>query len=480
MQSSVNYPVAADFRDDPMMMALLRKAISVVGFALPDFDDTTFEALLTSYRQSKGERSHDVRYSVAKQELDAHASKFRTQYSTILASCLNSQLDRLQGREAAWPAMESDSPELVPDSVIERRLVIDELTRLIDNDADEGVKTFDVLVCTALGRRPTTIRENPLRPAVFFHALGLCWTRAAGDSRDELMILRNFGPSIADRVISVYPQMTAILRDGLGVRKPGSSSLVQRSKDGDGKLYARMIDGKLVERDPDEVDTALDDQQTVRRPNKIDPSAMTPAALAQAQTICDRVGGLFEMTLIDERLPREVRLALSRMQIPLTRTLLADPAMLTTADHPLRRLLRDVMSPTGWQRLAHGPEVLQAIVMHLGVIAEMLRRDRRDPVRDAMLYDHLRSQFLALRSAPAPRLEVPDEDDEDDHEADDEEVDGEVDNEVDNRADDETLEQANRQVASQADEFIDKQADELRDEPAGEQASEPVQGESVS
>ncbi len=430
------HSVAADFRDDPILVALLRKAISAVGFALPEFDDTTHESLLTSYRESKGERGYNAQFSMAKQELDAHSSKFRSQYASVLGACLYSQLDRLQGRESFWPAPDNDSPELVPDSVIERRLVIDELTRLIDIDADEGVKTFDVLVCKALGRQSTTIRENPLRPAVFFHALGLCWTRASGDARDELLILRKFGPQIAQRVVSVYPIMTGILRKGMGVEKPNSSALLKRRGEGEGKLYGRLNEDKLAQaeaalaqafedsenpaggRAPGEFSTqAGKGSQSSKRAAALDTS------MAQIQTALDHIVAMFESALSDDRLPITVRMAIARMQIPFAKTALADPASLATPDHPLRRLMRDLMNPTGWNRLAGGPEVMEAIVMHIGVIAELLKRERKDPTRDALLYEHLRSQFLALRSTPAPRVSTAEDvaASEDEEQADDEE-----------------------------------------------------------
>ena len=48
--------------------------------------------------------------------------------------------------------------------------------------------------------------------------------------------------------------------------------------------------------------------------------------------------------------------------------------------------------------------------MQMGVIRELLNRDRRDGQQDAALYDYLRGQFLALRSAPPPAFEAADED----------------------------------------------------------------------
>ncbi len=412
------YAVSADFRDDPILVAILRKAISVVGFAVPEFDDATLELLIASYRESKGERGYGAQFSPAKQELDAHSGKFRSQYSSVLGSCLYSQLDRLQGRESFWPSPDNDSPELVPDSVIERRLVIDELTRLIDVDADEGVKTFDVLVCKALGRESTTLRDNPLRPAVFFHALGLCWTRSSEDTRDEMLVLRKFGPVIAPRIASVYPMMTAILRDGLGIPKPNSSALLKRRSEADGKLYGRVNEDKLAQAEAalgeaiDETSGHLANNPSaglapaLSKPKSVNAAA---SAMEQIQSALDLIIIMFENSLNDDRLPMTVRMAIARMQLPFTKTALAEPTSLATANHPLRKLMRDLMNPIGWDRLAGGPEVLEAIVMHIGVISELLKRERKDPARDALLYEHLRSQFLALRSTPAPQIKTADD-----------------------------------------------------------------------
>jgi Protein of unknown function (DUF1631) len=399
-----SHRIAADFRDDPLIVALLRKAVAVVGAPLGDLDDASFDLLMESYRERNGERSSTASFSVGKYQLDSHVSKFRSSFTKVLVDCLQSQLDRLQGREAFWPVLDSDSPDLVPDAVIERRLAIDDLTRLIDNDAAEGVKSFDVLLSQALGRPFKSLRDNPLRPAVFFHALGQCWTQASTSDTDELLILGRVGPSIAERVAKLYPQLTAILRQGLGVPKP-SSMIMPTGDEREGPLYSRLRDAKvkptIVAEQEDEGNELGRAPQTVPTNNR--PERTSPGQ-EQVFPILEQVNAFFDGALTDDRLPKDVRLVIARMQIPLAKTALADPTLLSNSKHPLRCLFRDLMNPAVWQRCPGHTKSVQGLLMHLGVILEMLKRERRDAARDAMLYEHLHTQFLGLISAPAPKV----------------------------------------------------------------------------
>jgi Protein of unknown function (DUF1631) len=406
MVQASNHCVASDFRDDPLIVSLLRQAVTTVGAPLPELDDATFELLMASYRERNGERSSTASFSVGKYQLDSHFSKFRSSFVKVLVECLQSQLDRLQGREAFWPALDSDSPDLVPDSVIERRLAIDDLTRLIDLDASEGVRTFDVLLCQALGRPPKSLRDNPLRPAVFFHALGQCWTRASGTDDDELLILGHFAPKIGAKIASLYPQMTALLRQGLGVPRPSSGILMPGGDERDGPLYSRLHESKAkTDVDQAHADAPLEPQAESANVSSTRLARNNPQDLARVLQTLEQVSSLFDGALLDDELPKEVRLVLARMQIPLVRTALSDPLLLGNSQHPLRRMLRDLMSPAVWKRGFGPSKDMQIMMMHLGVIVEMLKRDRRDAVRDTLLYEHLHTQFLALVSAPPPKMQ---------------------------------------------------------------------------
>ena len=118
----------------------------------------------------------------------------------------------------------------------------------------------------------------------------------------------------------------------------------------------------------------------------------------------------FDAALSDSAIPLKARLMLSRIQTACTKRAILDPSALRDNDHPMRKMLRDLCDPRGWRKRTGGDGALDAIVMQMGVIRELLNRDRRDSQQDAALYDYLRGQFLALRSSPMPSFDGADED----------------------------------------------------------------------
>ena len=439
--------IAENFREDPLIVALLRKAITTVAHALPDLPAALFQELLLSYREAAGERSH-AQYSVAKTELDQHIAKFRSQYALVLSSYLSSQMDRIQGREAAWPLLDADAPGLVPDAAIERRLIVESLIKIVDIEAEEGVQMFDALLCEALGREPTVLRDNPLRPAAFFHAIGLNWSRASGLERDELSVLRAYGPILGPRIVKIYPEMTAILRTGLNRPKPNSTLPWARGVKAGEAMYARRNepdqnllrslddahDGEHNDQHNDQhnddyskehsgaqggardhaTHEASDHHQGSERKGPTTNHARTAdapfTAAKSALSTIEIVASWFDAALSDSAIPLEARLMLSRIQTACTKRAILDPSALRDNDHPMRKMLRDLCDPRGWRKRTGGDDALDAIVMQMGVIRELLNRDRRDSQQDAALYDYLRGQFLALRSSPMPAFDGADED----------------------------------------------------------------------
>jgi Protein of unknown function (DUF1631) len=313
--NSNSHRIAENFRDDPLIVALLRKAITTVAHALPDLPAALFQELLQSYRDAAGERSHAV-FSPAKTELDQHIAKFRSQYALVLSSYLSSQMDRIQGREAAWPLLDADAPGLVPDSAIERRLVIESLIKVVDVEAEEGVQMFDALLCEALGRESTVLRDNPLRPAAFFHAIGLNWSRASGLERDELLVLRSYGPILGPRIAKIYPEMTAILRTGLNRPKPNSALPWARGVQAGEAMYGRR-------HEPDQnmfrsLDQSRDLSQDQDEDQDSDSSAVTQvtevpfAAAKSALSAIEIVASWFESSLANIQIPLEDRMHQAR------------------------------------------------------------------------------------------------------------------------------------------------------------------------
>lgn len=426
--------VRDNFRDDPTLVKMLRAAIGGVAMGLPSFDDGVQQRMLAKYREATGERGTSAMYSAAALQLDKHAKALRQTFAAVLGSCLYSQLDRIQGREAAWPMPDGDGPELVPDSVINRRMVIDNLTRRIDLDADEGFRRFDVLLATALGRKEFGLRDNPLRPAVFFHAIGLSWMRVEG--LQEQALIESFGEQLLPRVINVYPAMCAVLRDGLGIERVVPNQLLTQVRTGaDGESpYTRLAQPVEGRRPPPArpeaggsagaAEAAAPIGQTgaaapgpVQQPPLAAGSADRPAAVASADRPAmpppatgsvatgadqlwplERVSRLFEPVFADETLPVDVRLSIARLQMPALVIAREEPGCLTDAAHPFRVLLADLADAGRWQQGAangHG----DAMRLQLGVIVGLLNHPTPLPVNARHdVLKHLIEQFRGLRS----------------------------------------------------------------------------------
>lgn len=397
--------VRDDFRDDPTLMKMLRAAISGVAMALPSFEDGVRERMLAKYRETTGERGTSAMYSAAALQRDRHAKALRQTFAAVLGSCLYSQLDRIQGREAAWPMPDGDGPELVPDSVINRRMVIDSLTRRIDLDADEGFRRFDVLLAAALGRKEFGLRDNPLRPAVFFHAIGLCWTRAEGSQ--EQALIESFGEQLLPRVVSVYPAMCAVLREGLGMARPPQAALLTQVRTGaDGESpYTR-----LAQPAPGAPSSSVHREAAAATGQGApQPAPAAPAAVAAADRPphgeqgwpLEQVSRLFEPVFVEEALPADVRLSIARLQMPALMIAREEPHCLTDATHPFRVLLAELADPDRWLRGAasgHG----DTMRLQLGVIVGLLNHPTPLPLRARHdVLAHLTEQFRSLRGDAA-------------------------------------------------------------------------------
>jgi Protein of unknown function (DUF1631) len=382
MQALTPYAAKADFRHDKLVVELLRICIGSVSTAMPNLPDEDYQELLLHYRDAIGERTVHDRVSNAKIMLDQHLGGFRHLYSNVLGTCLMSQLDKLQGREAAWPTMDNEAPGLVPDSVIERRMAIDEVTRLISLDAEEGVAIFDSLLCHVLGRKSTTLRENPLRPAVFFHAIGVCWARASGSNEHELVIIRKFGSLMAKPIAQAYPAMTKALRAGLSLPKPPSANMLMRKESSNGSTYERLANKELT---------------AVVTPTVHATSAKPQLAALKALQWVSRH---FDTVLTDQAICSSLRLAIAGLQMPVLKLLLNDIALIDRPPGPLQLLVQDLSDAKAWRRIAHRGDQANAIEMHLAVIQELLNREQSNSARSSLMVEHLRKQLMLLVVEP--------------------------------------------------------------------------------
>jgi len=296
---------------DPALLRTLRTAIERTCQRLPEFDPALRKALLARYREAEGPRAATA-YATSKAQLTQHIAAFRSQYPRILAACLQSQLHRLAGRATPWPDPDGDPDAPAP----ARQAAIAGLCRRVPLSGPGGLQEFDRRLSLLLGREAAGVRANPIRPAVFFHALGLCWAQASGDGRDEIDVILGYGRRLLPAVMAVYP----VLIDGL----PAQRLAVQQAPP------PRLPDAEAPP-------TPASRQQ-----------APEPAVPAIVRVSIDLTQQLFETPLAQEALPAQARLMVARLQLPALAAGLDDARVFGDVGHPVRRLLDELARPEHW------------------------------------------------------------------------------------------------------------------------------------
>lgn len=317
------------------LVRALRTAIERCCRGLPDVDPALRKSLLRRYRDAEGERAATP-FSRAKSDLIEHLAAFRSQYPRTLAACLQAQFHRLAGKPTPWPDPDGDPDAPQP----ERRTAIAGLCRRVPLDGATGLVEFDRRLNLLLGRASMGVRANPMRPAVFFHALGLCWSRVAGTDRDELEFIQGFGRLLLPAVLEVYPAVIAVL--------PATPLALER---------------------PSPPVRALPAAGTTALPA---PAADEPPAVpAMVRVSIDLVQQMFEPVLAVPDLSDAARFQVSRLQLATLRAGLDDARVFADMTHPARRLLDAIAGTRRWT----GPQLAR-----LAAVADAAQRgeDRFD------------------------------------------------------------------------------------------------------
>lgn len=104
----------------------------------------------------------------------------------------------------------------------------------------------------------------------------------------------------------------------------------------------------------------------------------------------DIVAMLFDQILADEKLPNDIKLLIGRLQMPVLRVALSDPAFFASRGHPARRLIDRISSCSiGYERNGSSDERFFKMVEEL--VLEVLRSTEDD----SGLYEKLLEQFEA-------------------------------------------------------------------------------------
>ena len=168
----------------PSLQRTLRAALELTARDLPEFDAGLRRLLVARYRADEG-RIGATPSSRAKTRLLANEAAFRSMLPRIVALGLNAEFQRLDGHPVA-----AVRPE---DGPAPRAAAIASFARSFHADEADGLAELDRRIAHQLGRATLEPGANPLRPAVFLHAVGLCWRTVAGGARDEIDVMSAYG-----------------------------------------------------------------------------------------------------------------------------------------------------------------------------------------------------------------------------------------------------------------------------------------------
>ncbi len=170
--------------DHPSLQRTLRGALELVSRELPEFDTGLRRLLVARYRDEEGIAA-STPGSRAKALALAHEAAFRSALPRMVAISLNAEFQRLGGRGPSTPRPDADGSA--------RAGAIAALARRVPIDGPDGVAELDRRLARQLGLETLDPAANPLRPAVFLHAVGLCWRAVAGSERHELDVIGAYG-----------------------------------------------------------------------------------------------------------------------------------------------------------------------------------------------------------------------------------------------------------------------------------------------
>ena len=186
--------------DHPSLQGTLRRALELVSRELPEFDPVLRRLLVAGYRAAEGGAAVGPG-SRAKALALAHEAAFRSALPRTVAVCLNAEFGRLGGVGPAVPPPDADGTA--------RARTIAALARRVAVDGPHGLAELDRRVARQLGLEALDPADNPLRPGVFLHAVGLCWRTVSGSDRHESDVIGAYGALWLPALRRLLPALVA-------------------------------------------------------------------------------------------------------------------------------------------------------------------------------------------------------------------------------------------------------------------------------
>ena len=225
------------------------------------------------------------------------------------------------------------SLELMDESRVEIDIEISRAMQLIDTTAEWELRELQTFTSTLLGDTHVTAESNPFRPLVYATALWEAASAVVGAQVQRAIILRTSAGVAAGLLKTGWAAATTRL-ESQGV-EPGTYRTVVLPS---GATFGRAA--TEVPR-PGGLSTLLASMPQPRAAAGVSAPVgqPEPEPIAVERQVNELVARLFDAMLADSQVPDPFRPVLSRLQRPVLRATLAEPAVLDAHDHPLWQLI---------------------------------------------------------------------------------------------------------------------------------------------
>jgi hypothetical protein len=314
-----------------------------------------------------------------------HLGGSRMTFHRLFASCLNELLaqecDLSARRQQSGPECNAIDLSLVTFEAMEQKVLIDNLGHALAAANAEALDGLSLRISHLMQRQDASLALNPFRPAVFLEAVSDAWTRFDLNGASPLAILRQMRPEI---FLDLEPILRALnsaligqgilptLSDAYRLKKSEAALAKAAASDrrhlplysklnnwlspaGAGAAHPGNGNGSgavhpglslLLDRLQKQASAA----GSIMQARAADASILRqvreqalPGTLTQADAnALDLLAKTLDHIFREPCIPAEVKLLMSRLQIPLLKAALSDRDFFFQEDHPARRLIDTV------------------------------------------------------------------------------------------------------------------------------------------
>lgn len=291
------------------------------------------------------ERSHHAEIVMVLQR--DHALYQRT-FVESLRRLVDEELSGIDAAVGAAPSAPG-SLELMDESRVDVDIEISRAMQLIDTTAEWELRELQTFTSTLVGQRHVTSESNPFRPLVYATALWEAACAIATTQADRMITLRTSAGVAAGLLKSAWAAASTRL-ESQGVEPGAYRTVVLPSGASFGRTGAEAAPagslGSLLPSMPQPSMGAPSEKRATDAASELFSAQeqQRDSLLATVRDPVDRqvielVMRLFEALLADSGLANGFRAVLSRMQMAILRSALADKALLDSYEHPVWQLL---------------------------------------------------------------------------------------------------------------------------------------------